>query len=196
MATNTANPASIRSPVSATAYRQQARRLRHHYRNDPAALHLSLRALAARRDRTTDAEPVEAKAVSVNSVHRVRQVVVSNPAAESPAPTPRIDPLATILQASPEAVSEFATLVRVAVSQGLLSHTDRNTLFTEAAVLGISRFEANLIIAAVEHRGPHTPRQATTTLMPSRRRSVLPAVIAVVVVQSLIALAGWMFFHV
>jgi hypothetical protein len=66
------------------------------------------------------------------------------------------------LQRNPQAVeptpasptSEFTTEVRDFLRNEMLTYSDRQNLLKSAEHRGIPRFEANLIIAAVQHRTP------------------------------------------
>ena len=51
-----------------------------------------------------------------------------------------------------EAAARFAALVRQHLGGPVLCYEDRQSLLRAAAGLGIGRFDANLIIAAVQHR--------------------------------------------
>lgn len=91
-------------------------------------------------------------------------------------------------------MNEFATHVRAALSDGILGFADRSALFSQAAELGIDRFEANLIIAAVERRQPAGPRHAAGSRGSAGRSGAGAAVGAALLVQGLIALAAWFFY--
>jgi hypothetical protein len=51
-----------------------------------------------------------------------------------------------------DAAARFAAMVRQHLDGPVLCYEDRQTLLRTAARLGIGRFDANLIIAAVQHR--------------------------------------------
>lgn len=157
-------------PTSASAheYCRDARRLRYRFRNDRAALHLSLRALADRADARRP-EPAAAESRSrpgtrtvtdwptrpVARDHRSTSVRVAV-ARRSFVPPPPL-PAVAALSASAEAVEQFAVLVESALDEGLLRQSRRKALLRDAAGLGIEPFEATLVIAAVEHRRLATP---------------------------------------
>jgi hypothetical protein len=86
----------------------------------------------------------------------------------------------------------FAVLVGGAMEGDLLSYSARLRLLAAAAKLGIERFEANLIIAAVQHRARRLP-------VPRAARSSWPLaylIAAAVVVQGLVLLIGaWLWNH-
>jgi hypothetical protein len=71
------------------------------------------------------------------------------------------------LRATPEVAdvkSDFAEKVADSLDGGFLRYSKRTQLLRQAALLGISRFEANLIIALEEHR-------AGTGWTPDRERA-------------------------
>jgi hypothetical protein len=88
------------------------------------------------------------------------------------------------------AARQFAGRVDRRLVGGLLPWSDRRTLIREAASLGIGRFDANLIIAAVQHASAaaeHSPSP-----QPRARKHFIPvAPIAFLVVQLVIIVAVW-----
>ncbi|MDB5294079.1 MAG: hypothetical protein JWO31_62 [Phycisphaerales bacterium] len=96
-----------------------------------------------------------------------------------------------VLNASPEAVDEFATLVRAALADGAIGYTRRQALNRRGDALRIGRFEASLIIAAVEHRHRTYAPTAAVTLPPVRRRTVGAVVAAVLLLEALALIALW-----
>lgn len=70
----------------------------------------------------------------------------------------------------------------------LLRYSQRQRLLRDAEQRGIGRFEANLVIAAVQHEAGATPRQRERVALPC---SWIPAAIAFTATQSLVALAAW-----
>ncbi|WP_428938114.1 hypothetical protein [Fontivita pretiosa] len=87
----------------------------------------------------------------------------------------------------------FADEVESALdSEGILSFSQRQKLLRRARHFGIRPFDANLVIAMVQHRfqpaGPPAIRQASHA---SKSFNWLPTVTVIVVVQSLILAAGW-----
>ena len=89
------------------------------------------------------------------------------------------------MSSPPAAVRGFSRAVADRLDGGVLRWDDRRDLIARARRLGIDRFEANLIIAGVQHNAPPSP--AETAAADSWGRSV--AVFAVV--QSLIVVAAW-----
>jgi hypothetical protein len=59
--------------------------------------------------------------------------------------------------------AEFAELVAHSLEGPILRYSNRQALLAEAERRGISRFEANLIIAAVQHQSDRAPRPSRPT---------------------------------
>jgi hypothetical protein len=90
---------------------------------------------------------------------------------------------------------DFRTLVRLTLQRSptVLRYTQRMELLKEAGQRGIGRFEANLVIASVEHELGRVGRQA---LALNRRRPLWIGSIALfVVVQSAVAVGLWELLH-
>ena len=105
------------------------------------------------------------------------------------------DPAATAAVANPivplraGAAQTFAALVRERMDGTMLRYSHRTRLLRAAEQSGIGRFEANLIIAAVQHEaGANRPVGATCDASHAWTRGPL---IAVAATQSLIAFAVW-----
>jgi hypothetical protein len=90
------------------------------------------------------------------------------------------------LPAQPAAT--FAQLVRDRMDGPVLRYSHRTALVREAEQRGIGRFEANLIIAAVQHEAGE--RRATEPVS-TTSRSWIRAAVAVVATQGAIVLALW-----
>jgi hypothetical protein len=74
----------------------------------------------------------------------------------------------------------------------VLRHAERRRLLASARRMGIGRFEANLIIAAVQHgRRPEVTSQAPQ----SRRRWGLTPIALVIGTEMAIAWGAWLVFH-
>jgi hypothetical protein len=82
----------------------------------------------------------------------------------------------------------FATAVASQLTGPVLPYSQRLALLHEADQHGIPRFEANLIIAAVQHRAEYP---ALPTASTSRRLPSLVAVLLFLLVQSTILLTAW-----
>ena len=114
------------------------------------------------------------------SVHTRAQSEPTGAAADAPP-----SPLGTPLQANPIAVSAFTGQVARELDGRVLRYSNRLALLTAAAKLGINRFEANLIIAIVQHRRSLPPPPPPTG-------SHWPMIMAVAVaVQAAIVAAIW-----
>ncbi|MCY2954181.1 MAG: hypothetical protein NTU53_19780 [Planctomycetota bacterium] len=140
---------------------RRARRLRHRLRHDPARLHACLRNLCSKS---------------------------ATPAAATRALAPRL--AAPFLQADPIVVSAFTDQVTQALDGYVLRYSNRLALLASAAKLGISRFEANLIIATVQYRHNTPPPPPTTGSF------WLMLIAFVITVQAAIVLAVWRLFGV
>jgi hypothetical protein len=89
--------------------------------------------------------------------------------------------------ADPEAVRAFSYQVALATTGPVLRYSQRLQLLSLANQAGIARFDANLIIAAIEnHRGPS--RQAPSDAQPKTR---LKLVLTAAGVQMLVVLFAW-----
>lgn len=114
----------LASVDSTLAYRREARRLRCRYANRPAELYNSLRQLSAQQDRQQGIDP---------SLHNDERI-----------------PLSTVQM--PGGSRQFAKMVAAKVERGVLRFSARQRLLSIAEQMGIHRFEANLVIAAVQHQ--------------------------------------------
>ena len=146
-------------------YRSAARRLRGRFARDPVRLQRSLQELARREDaRRGDA-------------HRP-----SGPPAS---------PLSNLVDG--DSAERFAALVGQHLSGAVLYYADRQALISAAGRLGIGRFEANLIIAAVQHRAESERTQVRhrgTELSQGVGRW-LPAVAVVLAVEATLSFVAW-----
>lgn len=88
------------------------------------------------------------------------------------------------------AARNFADLVAARLVGTVLPFSERESLVRTAARYGIARFEANLIIAAVQHQ-MGVGRQREKRKRPSRGMRFSPALAAVMVVQAGIVAAVW-----
>lgn len=199
------------SPMTAWAYRHQARRLRHQFRDDPVGLHESLRALAARANQesrksqwvsqpqrnydghTRDewkSQPVlredrpARKSAPRMTPWEEREDAAPSPAAESPAPRKSdYQNTAAILQTPADAVEQFSLLVRTMLGEGVLRYSRRQMLMKQAKKLGIKPFEASLLIATIEHRVRNEPEGTNYVLKPPRRWSLMVGVAALLALE-------------
>lgn len=175
------------TPTTAWAYRHAARRLRSHFGHDRVALHRKLKALALNVDAARLATPAEPTASTGRPGGRTRRVVsrlvdrppvstaskpatpTASPAAASVLPTtatvPPIDlsAAAAAVHAPRETVDRFAALVVAELEDGVLRHSRRRALLGRGVRMGLGLFEANLVIAAVQHRHPRTQAASSQT---------------------------------
>lgn len=154
------------------AYVRQARRLRGSLAGRPEKLYRSLRQLSDRQDQQF---PV------VDSLKTRRRNL--------PIPVPATS--RTFASGSQAHVDEFASYVASQLEGQVLRYSLRLKLLKAANRLGIGRFHANLVIAAVEHQ------QGLFVPVPAPRRiqgkSLLPLAVFVAT-QCIILLLAWSLF--
>lgn len=189
-----AAPNQLHPAVAQLTYRRNARRLRCRFRNDPAALHLSLKRLAVQADeasaraaRTTatvpTAAPIRAARVEAVRVSRASHPVAAENFAAAELVARQTDTLAASLESPRDVVAAFADLVRGALGEGILRFDQRTALYHQAAAMKIDRFEASLIIAAIEHRhGMNAPPPRT-----AGKRSVAGWVVSLLAIECVVA---------
>jgi hypothetical protein len=87
--------------------------------------------------------------------------------------------------APPGAVRGFAAAVEAALIDSVLQHDDRMRLIRRATRLGISRFDANLIIATVQHRAEprRSPRESTVRQTEGKATAILTWLAAAIMVE-------------
>ena len=92
----------------------------------------------------------------------------------------------------------FAERVGAGLDGTVLRYATRRALLREAAGVGIGAFEANLIIAAVQHerRATRTPAPAPGEKTPSRGLPRLAPFLVIVSVEAAVALCAWHVFFV
>lgn len=146
----------IQPPVAdpTQTYRREARRLRWHYADRPLELYNSLRQLSAQHDQ----QYVASEDLLAASVTKSGQTTRGS--------------------------RQFAQMVASQIESGLLNFSDRQRLLSLAETMGIGRFQANLIIAAVQHQ----TGAPISDLAPSPVKQFrwIGAVAAVLAVQGLI----------
>jgi hypothetical protein len=117
----------------------------------------------------------------------LRELAQAADASRDPAATAAVEKPIVPLPAG--AAQTFADLVRERMDGPVLRYSDRTRLLRAAERSGIGRFEANLIIAAVQHEaGEIRPASTTRETGHSWMRRALVAAAAT---QSLIAIAVW-----
>jgi hypothetical protein len=83
--------------------------------------------------------------------------------------------------------SEFASEVREFLRGGMLTYSERQNLLKSAEMRDIPRFEANLIIAAMQYRVPKGREEKVT-----RPSSRLPLILGFIASQIALLAAAWM----
>ena len=150
-------------------YRRRARKLRWVHAGRPDRLHPALVALAKSHDAATRGRHGRA-------THVEREPAEAEP--YSPA-------------------KAFAEHVARAMDGQVLRYSQRLALLQLADRQGLGRFEANLVIAAIQHRmrqasGQPVDAESTTVKPSPRRRATLPlGLLVFATVQALIALGAW-----
>jgi hypothetical protein len=100
------------------------------------------------------------------------------------------DQTAPILVSSP--ADKITCQIMDRIRNGVLTYSDRLELLDEAEKLGIGRFDANLIIAAVQHR--HAPRAIPEPVRVIRGIRLLDVMMTFLIVQVFILFLGWIVF--
>src|ERR1700677_1308181 len=129
-------------------------------------------------------EPIEA--YYVRSARRLRAQYASQPGRMHRALRELSPPAVEPVLYDPTPAERFATRVIHELEGGLLRYSARLNLLKQAAQMGMGRFEANLIIAAVQHR---QPKRAGVSV--NGRFGVMPLAIVFAAVQALIAASIW-----
>lgn len=107
-----------------------------------------------------------------------------------------------VLGADPAVVRGYAAAIDDTVATRTLTLADRDRLIQRGQRLGLRRFDANLVLAAVEqrHRGPRRmnarlpgqlPASAAGSPITSRRRFVWPTAAVAIGVQMAIVFGAW-----
>jgi len=87
------------------------------------------------------------------------------------------------------AAAVLATAVAAAMDGTVLRYSARLALLQQGAAMGIGRFEANLIIAAVQHRAAATQRRPRPR---KALRSLWVFAMAGAVIEAAVLLAAWL----
>lgn len=155
-------------------YRRRARRLRHVWAGNPVRLQRSLANLARSCDgRRT---PAACGLAPTSAVRRAK------PQAAEQVITP-------VPPRDVRAADSFAGMVADRMTGPVLPYSGRQSLLRAATRMGIGRFEANLIIAAVQYRtcGREQARESAPT--PQARPSPRALFLTAAVVQAIIVAA-------
>lgn len=118
-------------------------------------------------------------------IHALRDLAAAQPAPQSVVADP-VAPQDDRLSAA----EAFSELVRDHLDSPILRFSTRQKLLRQAAKMNLGRFEANLLIALVEHR--HRRHPAPQTRPPTRTGWRIAAV--VVLLEATILAAGWVVF--
>jgi len=171
-------------PTTATirtdAYRRRARRLRHVYAADPVGLQRSLADLA----RSCDSRSRVACGFASQTTRNYRAAVPAKAQAEVKAFDNDSSSRTT------RAAEIFADMVADRMIGPILTYAARQKLIREATRMGIGRFEANLIIAAVQYRTDRAERPETDNKY-GREYGPLASVLTIAAVQATIVLGAW-----
>jgi hypothetical protein len=137
-------------------YRRRARHLRCHFAGQPATLHSALDELAREQD---SRRGTWKNGPSGDWGHPAQRAAMSRPDCTG-------DPvLSSVLGVASASAEYLARLVEQSLSDGVLPYARRQDVLRAARRLGVGRFQANLLIAAVQHRceratpQPEPPRQ-------------------------------------
>ena len=105
-----------------------------------------------------------------------------------------LSPPAPVIPVVPD--NDFTSQIVAKIHDGVLLYSDRLQLLNDAADYGIGRFEANLIIAAVQHRyGTRLfPEQVIIKPGNKTKLPVTDLVMAFLLVQILILILAWAVF--
>jgi hypothetical protein len=158
--------AAVLPAISSDEYRRQARRLRCRYAGRPDRLQHSLKTLATR---TTVPRSVAQEFTDERAITLPPQV------------RPSTGPAATFAE----------HLAREIPSSGVLTYSSRLSLLRHAQKLGVRRFEANLLIAAVLERRRQTAGAPAEDTASPRAGSLVFGVVTFLLVQAAFALGAW-----
>jgi len=153
---------------STDAYRRQARRLRCQYAGRPGQLHQSLRQLSAEQRPSGSTATSRPAGISVGTSAGIE--AGRYPASAQGGPARR-----------------FADHLAQQMTASVLRYSQRLELLRSARRFGIGRFEANLLIAAVQERRRTRAMEGDEAIGDSN----LPQWAAVLVVQSALLLGAW-----
>lgn len=162
--------------ASGVAMVRQARLLRHRLKSKPAEMHRQLARLSSRHATTKSAS--SARIVSA--------------VATSVAPGQRAD-VATVTAAFTSAVRQHVGLSthpaagRPLKSPLLLRYSQRLQLLRTGEEMGLSRFQANLVIAAVQHEARRDPNCSDLRMTPAVSTTALFLVTQAILITALAA---------
>jgi hypothetical protein len=151
-------------PVEPAVYSRRARQIRARFAGQPGAMHLALRGLAERSDRKPWQRPDP-------SLRRSGSGAV--PALPSSS-------VCTALERG------FAGFISDRLASGPFTFSDRMKLLQSAERIGMSRFQANLIVSLAQHSAGTTPRPAEEVDRLGRNRATAWKYIIVALATELI----------
>lgn len=135
--------------------------------------------------------PVPAAAARSGVVRRVRLADEEKVTAE---PSPETDWLPQVLDAPAGVIFGLRRAVEECLDGDRLPIRDRERLISRALRLGLNRFEANLLIAAVQHRARNARSEAEVAAHRHRRRWSLGTLITAALALELAAIAIYVRF--
>ncbi len=156
--------------IAGDAYRRRARRVRHAHRHDLSAMHHALCDAARTHDRELSEER-SSRAPQTNA-----------------APSDIELHLPDHMLTSAGSARRFAANVSAAVEGGVLRYSARMGLLKEASRRGIRRFEANLIIAAVQHQMGSAGEEAVHR----KRTFPVPPLMVALLVEAVVIAGVWL----
>jgi len=96
------------------------------------------------------------------------------------------------VSAPPASEDQFAAMVAEALSEGVLRYSSRLLLIRRAMALGIDRFQANLIIASVQHQWQARPAPHRAAAVRSAwRLPLVTPLTAVLLIEAAVVAAAW-----
>ena len=102
-----------------------------------------------------------------------------------------VSTLEQLLPAKGAILRGYAKGVSDELSRGQLTLDRRDRLIGRGTHLGLSRFEAALVLAVAERQPNAVPQKSGTLILEPRQRSFLPLLGVAAVVQTLIVMSAW-----
>lgn len=168
----------------AESYRRQARRLRQRYAGQPSLLHFSLCELARRHDRSNPAP---------RAVIPTAQSTLLRPTIQRVQPRNSVTgPDSSFARA---VVDWFGEQVAGEFDGKILHQSKRQRLLKTAERLGISRFNANLVIAVAQNKADQGVVAPSLVVAPEASRWSVPVIAMIAIVQTLILVGVWRVLH-
>jgi hypothetical protein len=168
--------------MSADAYRRHARRLRDRHAGRPGELHRALCDLGQERDRHRARDVAHGASCIDTEPGRAQTVKARRRTYREPPIGP--------VRVAEDPARQFAAEVQSKLAAGLLHYSDRLALLRTARRLGLSRFDANLLIAAAQHERP-SPKAAPLPPPSRQMPRALVALIAFLLIEMAIGITAW-----